>query len=162
MQVKAEFRRELISRRRNMTDKSEKDSAIFMKLVGEIAGAGLVLTYVSTKIEVDTKRLIEHCFENNIDVAIPAIVDDEMQFYYLNRDWTLGDNCQSSIADYQLCIVPGLAFNQAGYRLGYGGGYYDRFLKNFPGVKIGLCYGEFMMDIPTQEHDERVDRVIWI
>ena len=58
-------------------------------------------------------------------------------------------------------IVPGLCFNDEGFRLGYGKGYYDRFISRYKGYSIGVCYKEFMTDeIPTDEYDKPVDTVI--
>jgi len=161
MQMKSQLRKELILRRKNLIDKSARDSAIFKELVEKIKGFDLVLTYYSTPIEVDTHRLIEFCFLNKIKVALPVIVDEEMKFYCLTDDWEFDFNCQLSTVNRQLCVVPGLAYDKNNRRIGYGGGYYDRFLRDFSGYKIGLCYEEFMMDIPYEEHDEKVDLVIW-
>lgn len=64
--------------------------------------------------------------------------------------------------DYDLIIVPGLAFNPKGQRLGYGGGYYDRFLKTQPSaLKVGVFYAfQYCEKIPVQEHDIALDQVI--
>ena len=60
-----------------------------------------------------------------------------------------------------LCIVPALAFDRTGRRLGYGGGYYDRFLSTFNGTSAGLAYSQFFVDkIPTDAHDAAVDIII--
>jgi 5-formyltetrahydrofolate cyclo-ligase len=162
MQVKAALRKQLIAKRRTLAGKSEKDSAIFDKLIRlpEFAGIDLVLTYVSTSIEVDTLRLIEHCFAHGIAVAVPAIIDEEMRFFRIANLREIGD--MVTVFDNSLCIVPGLAFDKSNRRLGYGGGYYDRFLRDYRGYKLGICYSEFIIDIPTEEHDEKVDKVIWI
>ena len=57
-------------------------------------------------------------------------------------------------------LVPGLAFDPAGGRLGRGGGFYDRFLAGFQGVKVGVCFPELVVDeIPVEEHDVRMDFV---
>ena len=58
-------------------------------------------------------------------------------------------------------LVPGLAFDPAGGRLGRGGGFYDRFLAGFEGVKVGVCFPELLVDeIPMEEHDVRMDFVV--
>lgn len=60
-----------------------------------------------------------------------------------------------------LCVVPGLCFDKSGSRIGYGGGYYDRFLKDFCGVVMGLCYDEcFLESIPRDGHDISVDLIL--
>lgn len=58
-------------------------------------------------------------------------------------------------------LVPGLAFDPSGGRLGRGGGFYDRFLAGFEGVKVGVCFPEMVVDeIPMEEHDVRMDFVV--
>ena len=70
-------------------------------------------------------------------------------------------NCQLSIVNCQLCIVPGLAFDASGFRLGYGGGYYDRFLASFKGNTLGVCYAIMRQAaLPRETHDLAVDFVI--
>lgn len=60
-----------------------------------------------------------------------------------------------------LCLVPALAFDHFGYRLGYGKGYYDRYLKTFPGTTIGLVYSGCLAELlPHDSHDRKVQRII--
>lgn len=160
MRQKIELRKRLLQMRRGMVQKPHKDSLIFENLVAlpEFCRSSLILTYVSTELEVDTRRLIDYCLGNNIAVAIPGIVDEKMKFFGLTKLWEITDEveCDSD----SLCIVPGLAFNQENKRLGYGGGYYDRVLRDFCGKSVGVCYDEFIIDIPTEIHDEKVDILI--
>ena len=63
--------------------------------------------------------------------------------------------------EHTLCIVPALAFSKSGSRLGYGGGYYDRFLANFKGISAGFSYSSLLVDsLPTSEHDIPLDMII--
>ena len=59
-----------------------------------------------------------------------------------------------------LCIVPALSFDENGYRMGYGGGYYDRFLRGYDGISVGICYDDFLGEIPREEHDLPVDILV--
>ena len=55
-------------------------------------------------------------------------------------------------------LVPAVCYDRRGYRLGFGGGYYDRWLADFSGVRVGLCRGAVLQDrVPTEAHDARVD-----
>ena len=66
-----------------------------------------------------------------------------------------------SEARIDLVVVPGLAFDRRGHRIGWGGGYYDRFLAHVQTIKIGLCYDELVLDcIPSEPHDVPMDRVV--
>ena len=61
---------------------------------------------------------------------------------------------QVSPSEIQLVLAPGLAFDQSGWRLGYGGGYFDRFLENFRGVSVGVVFQALLLDaLPHSEHD---------
>ncbi|MCL2071255.1 MAG: 5-formyltetrahydrofolate cyclo-ligase [Oscillospiraceae bacterium] len=164
MREKVELRKSLLQKRRGIQNKPQKDMAIFKNLtkLPEFEKARLVVTYVSTELEADTHRLLRHCLEKSIAVAIPAIINEEMKFFRLIKMWEIGEEIDFYAPDLgtQLAVVPGLAYNKAHYRLGYGGGYYDRFLCGFNGKKIGLCYEEFILDIPVEQHDRKVDMVI--
>ena len=62
---------------------------------------------------------------------------------------------------FDLAVVPAVAFDRAGFRIGRGGGYYDRYLAQMRGVKIGLCYTQFLLpSLPRELHDERVDLIL--
>jgi 5-formyltetrahydrofolate cyclo-ligase len=161
-EAKVFLRRELLKKRRDLPNRHERDADIFGQLIAlpEFSAAETVLTYYSFGAEPDTLRLISRCFELGKIVGIPVIVNDEMVFIRLYDDFT-SDYRQLATADCRLCIVPALAYNRENYRLGYGGGYYDRFLQDYTGYKIGLCCKELITDIPVEEHDEKVDIVLW-
>ena len=62
---------------------------------------------------------------------------------------------------HSLCLVPGLAFDRAGFRLGYGGGYYDTFLPGFPGITVGGVAAACLVDeLPRGEFDCRIHRIV--
>jgi len=73
---------------------------------------------------------------------------------------TCRDAC--NVCDIDLIVVPGIAFDRRGYRLGYGKGYYDRLIENYPDVKtIGVCFDEFLMEkLPDDPWDRNVDMVV--
>lgn len=137
--------------------KAEKDRKILCRLTDTAAyrSADIILTYVSTEIEVDTSMLIEQAISEKKRVAVPRCIDGtrDMDFYFIKStaDMEKGafgvmepvpEICVKAYAfETALCIVPGLCFDMQGYRLGYGKGYYDRFLSDHPRLyKIGLCY----------------------
>ncbi|MDE7399135.1 MAG: 5-formyltetrahydrofolate cyclo-ligase [Oscillospiraceae bacterium] len=164
-ELKSALRRELIDRRKAMdvNVKSAWDSDIFEQLKSFLDNAGSVFTYVSTEIEVDTRRLIAYCLERGIPVAAPVSGDTELTFYYISRleDLITGrfgilepKRERIGIADERtLCVVPALCADGDGFRLGYGRGYYDRFLSDFRGTSIILCYESFRQGVPCESHD---------
>lgn len=176
---KQKLRKKYKSIRHNMTQDVKKrlDIKIYNKLIGMWAyrESEQVLTYVSKEIEVDTIKLIEHTLQINKPIAVPRCVDGsrKMEFYYINsfEDLEKGSfgvlepivsRCKK-VEDfsYGLCLVPALAFDKKGYRLGYGKGYYDRFLSNFNGETLGLCYSECIFDSFFHgRYDKAVDLLI--
>ena len=155
-EYKSELRKKI---RRQREEMPPKQKALLDKLVlknilklRQYKANDTILTYVSTKIEVDTFGLIRQALKDGKRVAVPRCIDNsrEMDFYYITslnqlEPRTFGvlepikEQCEI-LKDYSkgLCIIPGLVFDFDGYRLGYGKGYYDRFLSRFGGDTAGV------------------------
>ena len=121
----------------------------------EFAAADAVFTYLSFGAEVDTRGLIQRAWDAGKTVCLPRVVPGtrEMRWYtagYLDGlvrspfgvEEPPDDPTREVLpADFArpVALVPGLAFDREGFRLGYGGGFYDAFLPDFPGASIGLA-----------------------
>ena len=157
-EYKGVLRQEAKAYRRSLSAeaKEKKDSAILRRLLSlrQYQQASLVLTYVSTPIEVDTHQLIRQAFADGKRVGVPRCIDGTrlMEFYEIGsmedlEKRTFGvlepipERCQL-LTDFSksICVVPALLYDLSGYRIGYGGGYYDRFLAQYPGYKVGITY----------------------
>lgn len=157
--------------------KKNKDECIFNKVISSkmYKECTTVLTFVSTAIEVDTLKLINYSLKIGKQVAVPKCIDGtrNMEFYLIT---SLDDlevatfsvlepktsKCQI-LKDYNnsICIIPGLAFDLKGYRLGYGKGYYDRFLSRYNGINIGICYCSCTLNhLIRGRFDKKVDYLI--
>lgn len=134
--------------------------------------ARCIYCYLSVNQEVRTWPIIHAAWEDGKRVAVPKVHGKELRFYYLTAQSPLEQNgfllepaqeLEEANEDDALIIVPGLAFDSAGNRIGYGGGYYDRYLHNHPNhATIGLCFDfQFLPEIPAQSHDIPVRQVIW-
>ena len=163
---------------RKSAKSEDKDSKIFVLTVESdfFLCADTVFLYCSVGSEADTLRIINYALSAGKRVALPKCTDrnGSMDFYYITdteKSLTDGmfslkepdsDVCDKAYAtEASLCIVPALAVDKRGYRLGYGGGYYDRFLSSFKGIRAGLCYEEcFCEELPYDEHDIRLNRII--
>lgn len=172
---KRELRLKIKEWRRNVPDKDDKDKRIFDRLlsIDAVKSAKIILTYVSTDIEVDTRRLIDYCFENGITVAAPRCVSKTEMKFHIITSWDNLEETHFSLLepfgnlpvadnyDGAVCIVPALAYDRECYRLGYGGGYYDRFVS-FSGVKtIGICYSDNIENkLPVSEYDIKTELVV--
>lgn len=130
---------------------------------------------ISQGSEWDTVSIIEQAWKENKKVSVPKSIHKtrELHFYeidHFNQVEKGYYDLQEPIPekttftepnDMELLIVPGLAFNKQGYRVGFGGGYYDRFLANFSNERVSLVYTkQFMDDIPVEEFDLPVDHII--
>lgn len=152
------------------------DAAIFEALVADkmFQEAKQVFCYVSMPHEVDTRPIIQYCLEHGKTLALPICAPrSQMGFYQLRALDELRPGQfripippiakdRRCIADHHtLVIVPMLAFDDSGNRLGAGGGYYDRWLSQHMVHTIGICYenGRFP-GLPHDKYDQKVDRVI--
>lgn len=135
--------------------------------------ADTIYTYVSYNQEVDTKTWMEHLFQIGKKVAVPKVQGEEMNFYYISDTKQLAKGYQGILepvttecADGKsgLFLLPGLAFDRSLHRCGYGGGFYDRYLKKHADVslkKVAVAYDfQIYEKIPVEEHDEKIDLLI--
>ena len=134
-----------------------------------------ILLYMSYSSEVKTDLLFETALKEGKNVYFPKITNDEMDFYKVTSftDFATGYKgisepfcCEQSYhksdSNSAIIIVPGCVFGRDGYRIGYGKGYYDRFLARYPGLyKIGICYSVQMIDsCPCDSYDIQMDEII--
>lgn len=123
--------------------------------------------------EPDTARLLPRLLASGHQLALPRMLPEHgMEFRRYDPDRPLvqarfgirepGEDCPLVPKDWgEVILVPGAAFDREGCRLGFGGGYYDRWLPGFPGFRVGLCREAALQDrLPRELHDCRVDRVL--
>ncbi|MEG6616814.1 5-formyltetrahydrofolate cyclo-ligase [Peptococcaceae bacterium 1198_IL3148] len=178
--AKKKLRQSIIEQRDaiDLDTKAAWDKQIFNTLVSSdyYQHAHTIFTFVSFGSEVDTHRLIKFALDNNKTICVPKIASKKtgMQVLRINgfHDLDVGyfkilepvTGCQQiNPEEIDLILMPGLAFNRAGDRLGYGGGFYDRFLTELkqPINKIALAYHFQVVDnIPATEDDIKIDGII--
>ena len=136
--------------------------------------ADTVLIYYPVKNEISPLPLIDTALKMGKKIAFPMCDKASKTLLFKNAtdschlekaDFDLleptSDCAVASITENTLCIVPALLFSKEGYRIGYGGGYYDRFLEHFAGTSIGLGYSELLVDSFRRDtHDLPLDIII--
>jgi len=123
--------------------------------------------------EPDTSRLIGELVRRGKTVGLPRMLPGHrMEVRRFDPDRPLvkvsfgisepGEDCPLLDREgIDLVLVPAVCYDGCGYRLGFGGGYYDRWLENFSGVKVGLCRGAVLREaVPIEAHDARVDLLL--
>jgi len=171
--MKKEFlRKKYKEKRDNIKNKVTKDNLIYQKVINnkDILSSKTLLIYISINSEVDTIKIINY-FLNTKNIAVPKIIDNNMYFCYITNlnDLTPGKynipepTNENIVTDFDnaICIVPGICYDKENYRIGYGKGYYDRFLSKNKIKTIGLCYKECMIEkIDNDKYDYKIDEVI--
>ena len=135
--------------------------------------ATTIYGYLPYNQEVRTIPMLEQALAEGKRVAVPKVYGDEMRFLYID-DLSRVEKGYAGIPEpiddepvaedpTALVLMPGLAFDRMGHRIGYGGGFYDKFLSAEPDhPTLALCYGFQMLDeLPTEEFDIPVDCVLW-
>ena len=188
--AKREIRKDAIERRRNIDPEKrrEMDIDIYSELVSltEYRDADYVLSYVNYNDETDTHRLIRRALNDSKSVYIPKVLDPndgEMEFFGIDSlvEAEKGYhgipepemNMHNSFAEVYdklewdqkhkiLVIVPGVAFDRHLDRIGYGKGFYDRYLTSHSDVRsVGICYDCQLYDmIPHEDNDIKVNLLI--
>lgn len=174
---KAELREALKQLRADIPaeKKHSADTEMISRLLmtKEYHNAKIILCYYGTGTEIDTKPLIYAALANKKRVALPRCKGNEMEFYFIkNFDFLEKGSFGIPEPDPLRCrqvrdlrnsllIAPGLSFSPNGDRLGYGKGYYDRFLDSYSGKAVGMCYQNLVkFNLPVDENDRRIDILI--
>lgn len=173
--------RDLVIKKRDricLEQRAKWDEEIYETLINSefYKNADVIFTFVSFKSEVDTHRFINHGLEDNKIICVPRVPSKQegIEVYRINSFSDLhrgyfgilepaGDCRRVDSHDIGLILMPGLAFDRKGGRIGYGGGFYDRFIGNMNRevVKLAIAYHfQIIDDVPVDEHDIRVDGII--
>lgn len=174
---KKDLRKELITKRKNLDSdyRRNADRLIFEKIIALDAyqKAQTIFCFVSTPDEINTFPLLEHAFSSKKRVTVPKCIEKGvMQAYHIQsfQDLKTGKYSLSEPMSHcpvvapeelDLIIVPCLSCNPDGYRIGYGGGFYDRYLASTAAASVVICYQQMMLDeIPLEPFDQKADCVI--
>lgn len=156
-------------------DRAAGDEALFRRFLAlpEVGSARTILLYHGMGNEPDTARLFQPLWTAGKRLCLPRCLSGNgMEVRLLQPDRPLvrhrygmlepGGDCPAvPPGEIDLVLVPGLAFDRSGGRLGRGGGYYDRWLARYSGFTAALCRDGLLMEaIPRLHHDLRVDLVI--
>lgn len=176
--MKNQIRKEILAIRASLPEKDvkAKSKVIFQKVIKSDAyqNADLVLAYIDAKGEVKTKALIEHAWSQKKKVAVPKVHGVIMEFYIIESydDLESGcfglqepkESCQriTELPDNTLVIMPGVAFDNKGNRIGYGKGYYDKYFSKYPDVyKIAVAYAfQIVPDAYADIHDVKAELIL--
>lgn len=177
MSVKKQLRKELKLKRKAIINKPDKDKAVCRNLLNcnEYRQADTVLFYAALDDEINIDECIRKAIDDGKKAALPVCIDNfgYMEFYYINslkdikegsfgvREPEISNSVKVTDFENSICLVPAIAYDRLGYRLGYGKGYYDRFLENYAFISIGLCYNELVVEkLPADKYDVPVDKII--
>ena len=168
---KTELRRMIREKKRAMSPAEiEEKSARLGELLRQseaYRSASAIYGYLPYNQEVRTTPMLRQAQLDGKRVAVPKCYGDEMRFIWLDDLTQVAPgyaNIPEPIADdpTALVLMPGLAFDPQGHRIGYGGGFYDKFLAKEMHPTLALCYDFQMLDhLETEQFDIPVDTVLW-
>lgn len=177
---KARFRQEALQRRDALSPdvRKRKSSRIIHRLTSlpAVSECRVIMAYMSMRSEVDTRELLTWAWGQGKTLALPITLSKERRllpaavadfsqlrlgtFGIMEPDLSLGAK-EVDPALIDVVVVPGAAFDSRGYRIGYGGGYYDRFLLETRCLKFGVAFAEQLYPmLPAARHDVPVDFVV--
>lgn len=162
--------------RKNIAMRAEKEALAAENVLSceRVKNADAVLIYCSVGTELSTRGIIQRLIDSGKTVALPKCGEyGKMDFHIITSADQLaegkfkipepdGSLPKPVITDKTVCIVPALAFTERGLRLGYGGGFYDRYISAYPQLyRIGLIFDELISgSLPAESHDAAVNAII--
>ena len=175
MKEKTAIRKEVFARRKTYTDEQidqmSRELTRFVTETPEFEKAERILAYQDYNHEALTKYIIEEAQKRGKTVAVPRVDGKKLIFYVLTEDtpfeksgYGIMEPCGGEIVDWTdaLMIMPGVAFDRKGHRIGYGGGFYDRHLAAHPDlVTIAIAFDfQLFDDLPYEETDLSPQKLI--
>lgn len=175
---KNKLRKKYIQIRNNIKNKKVKSNIITNRVIENEAykKAKTIALYRSFSSEVDTTKLIEYSIANGKIVCLPKVMDNDLKFYeigslsekFIKSKFGVEEPIGYEFnyidkRDVDLVIVPGVCFDKEKNRLGFGKGYYDRFLGNTQLNTIAICFSKQILDnglLPITNNDVRVGQII--
>ncbi|MDC7288733.1 5-formyltetrahydrofolate cyclo-ligase [Blautia schinkii] len=168
MQTKKDIRKQIFAARKTYTDSQiEEWSRVITRKVTALPAfrnAEKVLAYADYNHEVITRFLVEEAWKAGKQVAVPKVSGQDMIFYKL-EDFSqlepgyygIPEPARGEIVEWEdaLMIMPGVAFDKENHRVGYGGGFYDRFLEKHPGVqRVAVAFSfQMLPEVPVEPTD---------
>lgn len=178
MWTKESIRKQMFAERRELGNHPFEEQKRNRELLSVVMEAEVfrdsdeIYLYSSYHHEAGTRELAERWLAAGKRLAFPRVAGKDMDFYWVSSmkellPGTMGIlepdfECPRADAVYAPVLVPGVAFDEKGNRIGYGGGYYDRFFEKEPEhLKVGYAFDfQVFEEIPSEEHDGRMDQVI--
>jgi 5-formyltetrahydrofolate cyclo-ligase len=178
---KEALRRQAHANRQAQENKDELSQIICRKFaeLPEYAAARTVMFYVDVRAEVRTRHYLPTALEHGKRIVVPYCVEGELELFHLERmdELAIGmykilepkeelrslPQKEVDVAELDLIMVPGVAFDRTGARMGHGFGYYDKLLEHAPtGTPLVALAFECQLfdEIPTQAHDVFMDKII--
>lgn len=173
--MKSKIRKKQILKRKkfNLAYVTIQSYEIYKKLIPYLKNISSIHIYFPMNNEIDTRQIIRLCRAKGIKVILPRTdFKTNTLTNYVIYDWDDLEptrfnmlepkiNCEAFNGSPDLIVVPGVAFDFNKNRLGYGGGYYDRFLSSAKSLKIAVAYDEQIVEsLPTEIHDIKMDLII--
>lgn len=168
METKRDIRKKIFAERKLVSDEQvEAWSREITKSVvslPEFQKAQRIMAYADYNHEVITRFLIEEAWKAGKEAAVPKVVGKDMEFYLL-RDFSqlepgyygIPEPVRGERTDWEeaLMIMPGVAFDRKNHRVGYGGGFYDRFLEKHPKIqRLAVAFSfQMMPEVPVEPTD---------
>ena len=163
----AELRRLVTAEEKSRWDTAIRDRLFLLPQMENISG---VYCYIDIRNEAGTRQILEKLWEQKIPAAVPKVIGRDMEFSRIGSWEDVSPGCMGipepvrpdALPDEfdrnPLVLAPAVALDKKGNRVGYGGGYYDRFLAAHPQLEtVGLCYGALLLPrLPAAPHDQRV------
>ena len=170
------IRKFLINRRKQLSGDYEKKnmSHVHLRPLLNNINSDYVGSYVDYNFELSTNSINKYLIENNINICLPKINSQskEINFFKFSTGTKLIKNkynilepeVTNEIIFPKLVLVPLLAFNESGFRLGYGGGFYDKYFSSQEEkdiIKVGLGFSfQKVNQIPIESHDQKLDWIL--